>query len=177
MKFPTNSKPELCISKDKHRGSLSEPYLDTESDIPMLVTTDGHRMTAIPVEADKAEHGWINPNAVKAARKLAKKSEKAGISCNGTLTVTDGTQFPRSTDQSTGFSRFPNWRQIIPAKDRPINFRVAFNAKFLAEIAEALGSDEVILEFESNTTAIKINPYSASANDGRFGLLMVCKLR
>lgn len=178
MKFPTNSKPETCISKDKHRGSLSEPYLDTEGATPMLVTIDGHRMTVLPVEADKTEQGWISPNAIKAARKLAgRKNNKAEIVCKDFLAVSDGTQFPRSTDQSVGFSRFPAWRQIVPDKNRPVGFQVALNAKFLAEIADALGSDEVILDFDTNMKPIRVLPYTASINDGRFGVLMVCKIK
>lgn len=177
MKVPAQVKIESVVSTDKHRRPLSEAYLDTTGDTPVLVATDGFAMVTLPVEAAKEEQGWVSPAALKAARKLAKKAEMLEITCNGSLALSDGTQFPRSTEQSTGFYPYPQWRMVLPAPDRPVVFRVALNVEFLKRVADGLGDDEVILEFNEVTQPILVTPCKKPLRDGRKGVLMPIKVK
>lgn len=177
MKVSATAKIESVVSTDKHRRPLSEAYLDTTGDTPVLVATDGFAMVTLPVEAQKEEQGWISPLALKAARKLAKKADVLEIACNGSLALSDGTQFPRSTELSEGFYPFPRWRNVMPSPDRPVTFRVAFNVDYLKRLADGLGTEEVILEFETPLTPIIVLPMNKEKQDGRKGVLMPCKIK
>ena len=177
MKVHAQAKIESVVSTDKFRRPLTEAYLDTDGPQPMLVATDGYALVVLPVEAAKEEQGWISPAALKAARKLAKKADTLEITCNGSLALNDGTQLPRSTDRSEGFYRYPQWRQVIPATDRPVAFRVALNADYLKRVADGLGDDEVILEFSEAVHPILVTPCKKDNRDGRKGVLMPIKAK
>lgn len=177
MKVSTATKIESVVSTDKHRRPLTEAYLDTTGEQAVLVATDGFAMVMLPVEATKEEQGWISPVALKTARKLARKADLLEITCNGSLQLSDGTQLPRSTDLSEGFYPYPKWRMAMPASDRPITFRVALNADHLKRIADGLGTEEIILEFNEATHPVVVLPCVKALRDGRKGVLMPIKAK
>lgn len=175
MQFPTNSKPESVVNKNDARTALLNCYVDTTGPQPHLVATDGHMLVAIPVIATTDEQGYVSPVALKAARKLAKKNELAEIACNGSLGLTDGTQYPRPTQEEYG--RFPQWQMVLPKPDRPTAVRIGVNAAYLKAIADALGQDEVILEIGAEGAVDPIVVLPMTRTDTRKAVLMPIKVR
>lgn len=164
MKFPT-TKFITCASTDQTRYVLNGAYFDVEN--KRLVVTDGRRMVLLPVEVEPGDVSGIVPTeAVTEALRLAKKSKGtgpdgglAGISINGVVKLRNGAEFPKVDGV------YPNYNQVIPdyvklrmqekrtegeqaTVDGSLNERttVAFNARLLFEIAQAMGSDSVVLE-------------------------------
>lgn len=152
MKAPKAAKVEKAVAGNKDgRYSIQNAYLDCEDEQPYLVATDGHILVAVPVEADKAEHGFISPDALKAARKG--KGDVISVSCNGNLALPDGQTFPRPDSQGV---TFPRWRAVMPKADRPYVVKIGLNPTLLKNLADAMGAETVCLEIETATHAVKV---------------------
>ena len=171
MKFPVACKIESALSGNKYDWRFNEAFLDCEPEQPVMVATDGKIMAIIPVEADKAEQGFLTAAALKAARKLAKRSDTAELTCNGNFTLTDGSTLPRPTEHSEGKAPFIQYRNVLPKEDRQTTMRIGLNAALLAKLAEALGTDALVLEIETAKSCIVVKPIH-NPGDARMGLIM-----
>ena len=135
MKLSKTSKVELLASTDETRPHLLHPYLDVEAQV--LVATDGHRLIKHPVViGDGDESAFVSVAAIKAARKLAPKSDDIEIGVGAkTLRLIDGTVLlTPSNDMS-----FPPYDKVIPNYNGRTTVTVGLDAKYLLEICQALG--------------------------------------
>lgn len=172
MKVNSNAKLELSVSCDKHRAVLNNVFLDTKNQC--LVATDGKQMAIVPCLVEEGdEDGFISPDALKQARKLARGSEDCTIGCNGSLALTNGAQLPRP--KTDDFGTFPNYRQVLPKPDAPIKQTIAFDAQLLWELCQAMGGNTsiVTLKIESEMVSIRVSKSSAPSAQG---VLMPCRV-
>lgn len=140
MKFETANKLEKIVSKDETRFALTHAYHD--KDASMLVATNGHMLVALPVtENSTDDSGFVPVDALKAARKAK------GLSESPDVTIVDGkVSCPRVSmtfAPDTEGCTFPEWKRGLPSFN-PSERNVAtitLNAKYLAALAEAMGSD------------------------------------
>lgn len=179
MRFDSKYKPELCASKDLTRENLLFVELDVKEQA--LLATDGHRLIKVPcIPEDGDVTGPVTADALKAARKAAKvrRSAFADLKANGALTLPDGTSLPRP-----GSRQFPPWQEAIPRTEG--RRQIAFNAKYLKEIADALGSDDgiVVLSIGEDARdpllvyAFGENQLAADGPLDPFAVLMPCGLK
>lgn len=169
MNIPDKCKVELAASRDDTRRCITEPYLDmTVEGEPVVVAVDGRMLAVVPVAVGPNDKtGYLSADALKTMRK-AKVSE---IECNGELKVVGGPIFPQP-DLGT----FPNWRMVVPAKDREVKWKIKLNTTLLADLAKAIGCECVELQFGNRGEAILVKPVHTSTNpaacEKAFGVLM-----
>jgi hypothetical protein len=156
MKIHKDCKIELAASSDETRHAITEPYLDMTNE-PVMVACNGMMLVIVPVETSEHDkQGCVTGEALKAMRKVKFNSE---MTCNGQLSVKDGPSFPRPDK-----GQYPNWRQVVPAKDREVKFSVGLNARALWELAQAMGCETVRLEFLDNMTGITVIPTNSGTS-------------
>lgn len=183
MKLHRDIKIESVASDDPKRRAITEPFLEICDGKGQLVTTNGAALAIVPCEVQEGdESGFVSAESLSNARKATpKRSPHVEIHCNGTLAVKDGATFSRPTGETLG--RFPpNWRQCIPPLDRVPVYRIAFNARLLAELSKAMGTHGVVLEITDELSAIIVRP--ASAGNGvpeplckdAVGVIMPCRM-
>lgn len=167
MKFQNNCKIEL-LATDQTRIAISEPYLSGDK----LIATNGRSLVALPVEREESDtDGYISGKALAMARKLAKR-DAAQIKAKGCLTQKDGTTMPRD---DMGGCTYPNWQQCVPKNPAETHTHVfSFNAKALWEVAQAMGTEVVIVRFQDAHSPIVIN--GSKSPEGALGVLMPARL-
>ena len=149
MKIHKDCKIELCASKDPTREAINQAYLDGDT----LVATDGRRLVTLPANRDEADKdGYISPDALKQARK-GKGVFPIDASQAGFLTVA-AIRMPRQESYT-----FPNWRQFVPKDEAPV--AIGLNAKWLWEMAQAMGVEFVKLGIRGDTNPISVSPCGA----------------
>ncbi len=171
MRMSKGHKPEACVSRDETRPSLAQMHLDIDAKV--IVATDGHMLVKIPVQIDAADHsGPVPVQALKAARTEAGRGRgEVAMSLNGACVLPSGAQFPRGE-----VGPFPDYNQVIPTARVPL--RIGFNAAMLATLAQAMGTDGVVLTFdlaEVSANAAYIAPILVKPNEsdnGALGVLM-----
>lgn len=170
MKIRKDCKIELIASNNRTRLCLAQPYLEGDS----LVATNGRCLVMLPVvREDGDEDGRISAQALAAARKLVKHSGEISIHANGAQVLADGTSLPRATLESHG--KFPNWKQVVPKLTEISHpHRITLNAKYLYEIAQAMGAEAITLSIQDENSAAVI---TSSANPGAIGVLMPVRTR
>tara|TARA_R100000152_G_C6714063_1_gene141176 strand:- start:497 stop:910 length:414 start_codon:yes stop_codon:yes gene_type:complete len=115
-------------------------------------------MAIVPVELSDDDEidgqKLMTPKALIEARKQAKKAKESTIGLNGAAMMPDGQVYPWKRDVN-----YPNWRQVVPPNDNPRQ-TISFNAKFLYELAQAIGcpNDNVKLQIETNPATGKLDP-------------------
>lgn len=158
-------KVELIASKDVTLQHLMHAHLDAEK--KRLVATDGHRMVIVPVTVEKGDDsGSIPVDAIKQARKLAGKSrDEAQVKANGAIVLESGATMPRPKVD------FPPYEQVVPSY-RPGTggtVTIAFNARYLHELAQALGTEHVELTFKVVRAGARIvDPIIVGRNGSRY---------
>jgi DNA polymerase III sliding clamp (beta) subunit (PCNA family) len=173
MKIEAKYLPELIASDDTTREHLCHAHLDTKA--KLLVSTDGHRLVAVPVDVDANDHdGPVTADALKAARAAIRRTGLIPeIAVNGAQQVGNGgPSFPRPTLE--GCSNFPPYQQVIPSYDEraPNVSVITFNAAYLAEMAKAMGAGKsaiVTLVFEGPLDPIRV---IAGSGSEAIGVLM-----
>jgi hypothetical protein len=181
MRIDKTHKIELVASTDTTRTALCALHLNAEPDDDgrgHLVATNGHMLVKLPAElCDDDTTGPIAPQALKAARKLAKGDEKLGVKANGSLVLIDGSTQPRRD-----VGQYPPYKQVIPSNERK-TVTVGLNAEYLWRLCQALGGSKaaafVKLEIpvcekgeESTLDPLVVR---RSDSDG-LGVLMPCRL-
>ena len=143
MKLPKNCLVEKVASQDSTRAAICLPYLDIDSDrlTAHIISTNGAAMVKLPVEITPEDcAGYVPTAALKEGRKLAKKFDSIELVCNGSAKLLNGATYPRESRET-----FPNWRQVWPKEEGKIT--LALDAGLLYELAQALGTEGVVLTF------------------------------
>lgn len=172
MKLHKTCQVEKVTSSDRTRPVLSHAFLSGET----LIATDGKAMIQLPVERSEGdEDGFVTVEALKAARKEAKRADALELKANGCLALPSGASFPRPIEARIG--RWPNCQAVwAPVWEKPVAMRIAFSAELLANLAEAMGTEGVVLEIVSETDAIRVLPTSTRKSSpvvlGAKGILM-----
>lgn len=153
MKFPRNTKVELCVEKgERARAFLVHPFLDlSDRERPMLAASDGAKLIVVPVEVGPEDvTGFVSVDALVAARKARKPYlGDPEVVCGAEwLTVEGYGQFPRPKVEGV----FPSWRDYVStARDQGApTVRVCLNSRLLADCAKAAaqeGNGVVSVEF------------------------------
>ncbi len=181
MKLHRNGKPWLCTAREAGRYGTEHPFLITLRDgTRALAATDGRRAVVLPVDGEEGDtDGAVTREAITAAGKARPKScgDDVYVRANGSLEIPGGATFPRPEQGSDGqpFGRFPPVEDVTP-RGEP-EYRITFDAKFLAEIAAAMGCDAVTLELHDDGLPIVVLPSTGGVRDcspvpGARGLLM-----
>lgn len=164
MKIKTKYKPELICSKDHCRPSIHEPHIGVVRNQTTLSATDGRRLVVVPVEADESEYGYMPKEALQLARQKRedKKQDVISLGVNGCITLANGWTLPRPKQSQL---KYPNVDMVIPEKTA---VKISFSAKYLHELAQAMGVDVVSLSFDSDTSPILVT----AQNEPAYGVLM-----
>lgn len=169
MKFFHIYKPEICATDNELRPAMTRVKFCSEG----LVSTDGHALTVIPCEHEDGdpESALIDKRAFVEARKTTKRDIDPHILLTTeTATVRDIRNPGRTQSFDNNVSeKYPDWQSVFP-KTAP-KFIIALNARLLKNVADAIGSECVVLEIHSAATSISVLPVESSHSKGR-GLLM-----
>jgi DNA polymerase III sliding clamp (beta) subunit (PCNA family) len=163
---------KLTQSPDEyHTSTLEGVYFTTQgamTGVPALVVTDRHRLAEIPVwvtEGTEDTDGIIPTAALKAAD--GKPYAVLGVNEKVTVTTLAGVIEVAKMD-----GQYPDYRQVVPPDaDRVSIDSIAFNAKYLLELVQAMDPDS------PNTKAFltftgKEKPILVETENGARGLLM-----
>lgn len=166
MKLRRKYRPELIASKDATRAVINDLQISEHEGKPVLVATDGRKLVVVPITLEKGEKGRLPKDALAFARKTAHRKDDLTMSLNGKVEFPNGWTMPLKLD-----GNYPTWQTVVPEKaDR--KHRISFNAKFLYELAQAMGTDEVVLHMGTAMDSIIVEP---GVSDGEFGVLMPCR--
>ena len=192
MKIPQNCKIQEATGQSRIYTTDGVYYDPKEK---AVVATNGCLMAIVPVEStdetpksvlaisqtdspvenkkEEEQAAIISLDAIKAAQ----KSKNCGvllIEGNRCKTL-DGLTYPNIE------GKFPVWREVVPdiSQGSGYDIKIGINAKYLYQLAKALGDDTLCLTFklEENTTT---RPYYVTpiTNDiGQYGVLMPCNAK
>lgn len=169
LTFPSKYKPELAVSKDFTREVLMNPYLMWADGVARVVSTNGTFLVSLPVDcSDKNESGAISCDVIKLARqhRIDRSGDTTIELDEDYCTLPNGWKMPRIKEVN-----FPNIQQVIP--EGPWPTRIAFNAKFLWDIARTMGVEVVTLEMKAPSSPFMIRPIDNT--NTAFGVLMPCR--
>ena len=165
MKLHKSCKVEQVTSDDATRYAITESYLSIKDGAGTLVSTNGTAMAILPVMLDDGDvQGYVSGAAIKAARKCDKRSDVCTVYLNGCAKLTDGSTMPR--DGEAKDAQYPNWSQVVPSGEEH-TMEIAFDAKMLWELAQAMGTQGVKLRIKSSEVAFLVSPMPA----GSFGAI------
>jgi hypothetical protein len=181
MKLNKKIKIEAIASNDSTRHGITAPFLEVENGKGNLIATNGRGIVVVPVDISENDvSGHISIPALKASRKG--KILEPSLEClEKTISLQDGTILPR-----IDLGSFPKWQQVIPDQEGKTLRRVALNAEMLFDIASAMGTKGVILEFDAGNfdqAPIKVFPKNSGkyneeepACPDAFGVIMPIRL-
>jgi len=160
-------KLEKVVSKDPAREHLQNIWITRHH----AFATNGMILAAIPITADKEDTiGWLSADALKLARKQS-STDDIRIELNGVQQLPDGTTLLRPDDSNT----FPKIVPILLRSYRHRKSRVALNARLLKDLADALGTEEVVLELGKSSDEAVLIRSMAKGNEAR-GLIMPIRM-
>jgi len=162
-------KLEKAVSTDENREALVNISVTRRH----ATACDGKILAIVPVQVEKGDEvGWLTPDALKLARKAGPRGfDTIRIGLNGTQELQDGSTIKRPSYKEI---KPPKMLQILLHAHRGRTFRVGINASMLKSLSEALGSEEIVLEFGSPTETILVHPVHHEA--GVCGVLMPVRL-
>ena len=169
MKIDKKYRLEKAVSTDESRTNLTNISITRRH----AIACDGRMIAIVPVEVDEGdEAGWLSPDALKLARRVNPKGlDTIRIILNGTQELPDGSTIKRPSFDEV---HPPKMLQILLHANRGRTFRIGINASMLKSLSEAIGSEEVVLEFGSPTETILVRP--VHHEDGVCGVLMPVRL-
>jgi len=183
MRLLSNSRksPEIdrATSKDKTRPVLSCAYLNVEEGT--IEATDSYMAVVVPVEIEDGDTSGLIPSEALSALRKASKTVWRSLTANGevTLETADGIQTWKRPE-----GQFPNLRQLTPSEYS--GFRVGINPEKLYNLAKALGSETVTLEFALQPSAEEgegvgffpsnMKPLRVTAGSDAWGILMPVRI-
>jgi hypothetical protein len=166
MQIDKRYKIEKVVSKDPTRENLQNIHVTKRH----AFATDGRILAAVPIMAEKGDtEGWMTPDVLKIGRKCS-KSDSVSIELNGTQILADGTILVRPMEH-----RFPTITHILMSAHRNRQLRVGLNVRYLKDLADAIGADEVVLELGKPDEAILVRP--ASKSNSALGLIMPIRIQ
>ena len=167
MKIERKYKIEKCVSTDSTRANMTNIFVTKRS----AMATDGHKLAVVPVTFESGDtEGWLTPAALAQARKVTPKSMgDVVISLNGAQVLIDGTSIVRPNEEKP-----PKTASILENVQKDRKFKIGLNVALLKDLADALGSDELVLSFGSPVSAVMVTPLHSKA--GAMGLLMPLRI-
>lgn len=160
MKIHKDIKIELAASKDSDRHAIGEPFLDIKHAKGTVVATDGRILAMIPVEIETGDDpGYIPADTLKAARKLALRSEIAFFTAGPQIKLPNGDAVSRIGNNKPG-DGYPNWRAVIPDGSEHTQV-IAIDAKRLWLLAQAMGTQCVKLRIKDDVSPLLVEPQAA----------------
>ena len=163
-------KPELIVSEDSTLPNIGHPHLDRNKQ--KVIATNGHMMIILPVQcADADTSGAVPKDALKVARKEARKSSNVLLELNGAAKATNGQTFPRP-DLS-----FPPYEQLIPNFGNAKTHTFAFNATYLKALSDALGIEkytgvQITINLDDVEAPILVRSTAEKTPEDAIGILM-----
>jgi len=163
MKIGNKYKLDKIASNDHVRPAMNHIFIDGNT----AVATNGSALAIVPVVIEEGDiGGMLSKDSFIAARKLAKNNDLQ-IKLNEAEKLIDGTQRPRLE------LSYPDYKAIIPNYSDEETRKIQFNAKYLFELSQALGSDLITLEIPlSSKKAMLVYNLSLTNEKQVFGLIM-----
>jgi hypothetical protein len=167
MQIDRSYKLEKCVSTDPNRENLANIFVTKRH----AMATNGTVLAIVPVVSDDVDTvGLMSADALKAARKLTPAREGTiNIGLNGSQQLKDGTKIPRPED-----CKSPRIFHLLRHAHKDRQYKIGLNAAMLKTLADALGSEEVILDFGTATSAILVTPKQQTP--GTLGLIMPIRI-
>jgi hypothetical protein len=167
MQIDRSYKLEKCVSADPNRENLGNIFITRRH----AMATNGTILALVPITSDSEDTaGLMSPEALKAGRKLTPTREGiVTMSLNGSQQLRDGTKIPRPTDHKQ-----PRIYHLLRHAHKDRQYKIGLNATMLKTLADALGSEEVILDFGTQTSAILVTPKQQTP--GTMGLIMPIRI-
>lgn len=155
MIIPDGTNLILATCQTNVRPAISNIFFDKGR----LIATDGNILAVVEdieaTEEEKNQQVLINKdlfNYENKVKKLIIKENSVQLS-------------------SPCPEKFPNWRDILPRES--IQFEIGINAGLLYKLSQAIGDEQLILQFHEKNKAIKVISYK---NKYRWGLIMPFKI-
>ena len=169
MRIDKKYRLEKAVSTDDTRTNLTNISITRRH----AIACDGRMIAIVPVAVEEGdEAGWLSPDALKLARKVNPKGlDTIRIVLNGTQELPDGSTIKRPSFDDI---HPPKMLQILLHANRGRTFRIGINASMLKSLSEAIGSEEVVLEFGSPNETILVSP--VHHEEGVCGVLMPVRL-
>ena len=169
MNIDKKYKIEKAVCTDDTRTNLTNISITRRH----AIACDGRMIAIVPIEVDDGdETGWMTPDSLKLARRVNPKGlDTIRIILNGTQELPDGSTIKRPSFDDV---HPPKMLQILLHAHRGRTFRIGINASMLKSLSEALGSEEIVLEFGSPTETILVHP--VHHEEGVCGVLMPVRL-
>ena len=163
MQIDRSYKIEKCVSTDPNRENLGNIFVSQRH----CMATNGTILALVPITSEPEDTtGLMSTDALKAGRKLTPSRVGAvEISLNGSQQLRDGTKIPRPEA-----CKSPRIFHLLRHAHKDRQYKIALNATMLKTLADALGSEEVVLEFGTSTSAILVTPKQPTP--GTLGLIM-----
>jgi hypothetical protein len=167
MQIDRSYKIEKCVSTDPNRENLGHIFVTKRH----AMATNGTVLALVPITSEPDDTaGLMSAEALKAARKqTTARMGSIEISLNGSQQLKDGTKIPRPTNVKQ-----PRIFHLLRGAHRDRQYKIGLNATMLKTLADALGSEEVILDFGTQTSAILVSPKQST--DGAIGLIMPIRI-
>jgi hypothetical protein len=167
MQIDRNYKLEKCVSTDPNRENLGNIFVTQRH----AMATNGTVLALVPITSELEDtNGLMSADALKAGRKITPaRMGSIDISLNGSQQLKDGTKIPRPED-----CKPPRIFHLLRHAHRDRQYKIGLNATMLKTLADALGNEEVVLEFGSATSAILVTPKQQTP--GTMGLIMPIRI-
>ncbi len=156
-------KLEKCVTKDDGRPSMKHICFERD----FAVSTDGHNMAIVRVDRDPEdrmpENDLLLTQVFIEARKINGKFGEIVLDIDDKdyVKLLNGVTYPRRIDE-----KYPAWYNVV--EDQDPEFKIGINAKRLYELSQALGTDEIVVEFVSPRKAMRVYPMDSESK--AFGL-------
>jgi hypothetical protein len=163
MQIDRSYKIEKCVSTDPNRENLGNIFVTKRH----AMATNGTILALVHISSEPEDTtGLLSADALKSGRKLTTAREGTiNIALNGSQQLRDGTKIPRPKD-----CKQPRIFHLLRGAHRDRQYKIGLNATMLKTLADALGSEEVVLEFGTSTSAILVAPKQQTP--GALGLIM-----
>jgi len=179
MRFPKACKLHLIPAREQGRFSMNNVL-----HIPgKLVATDGRKLVVLNVEEDEQDEDKVralNGDPILIPAAMVKEATKGAAKNPAHLVVSDGRACVPSTTGTMlqaplASGEFPKWEAVVPEVHDTDKILVGLNAKYLHEIARALGAADCNIFLEVDTRDLDkghaTKPYQVRNGNG-FAVLM-----
>ena len=168
MQIDKRYKIEKAVSTDSNRESLQNVFVSKRH----ALATDGRILAIVPVTTDgEDEPGWMSPDALKHARKVSGKGlDNIRIGLNGVQILPDGTTMHRPEKHNP-----PGVFSLLRKAHQGKSFKIGINAAYLKNLADSLGSEELVLSCNTPNEAVLVRPLKT--DPGAVGLIMPIQLK
>jgi len=160
MKIDARYFIEKTASTNPKRAQLCQAYLDTKDpEKPVIVTTDGHAMSVVPVTLDPQDVGGNVPLAALAEARRLDKGRAKKYPYKGTIQIAalESARIEDGRTWSRGDELFPQWRNVVERNAETV-LSVQIDPYLLLKACEAIG---VSKDRSSVTLRFQKDPHSA----------------